>query len=178
MDHKYRVYHEHQLTSQTPRDRTDTQPLGHGSHYAYDHLDRARLSMQQCPISLQKAGVTGDTVELSPGSAPRMPIGSDVTLPDPAVIGTRFCGTVLKMGGNRSRTPALGDDPGRRCRRRRGDVLLILLTGLAVGLMGQAGKKLVGLWHAFGLLNRRVLRRPASLASHIDVHSQVLSQSC
>src|SRR5215510_8150349 len=114
-------------------------------------------------MGLQKVRVTDDTVELSPGSAPRMAIRTNIALPDPAKIGARFRRTVLGKGVDRPRTPALGSDQRRQRRRWPVDMLWALLTGLTVGLMGQAGKRFVGFRRAFGLLSRWVLRRQASL---------------
>jgi hypothetical protein len=65
-----------------------------------------------------------------------MAVRADIAMPDPAIIGARFLGTVMAMGFCRSGAPALGGDQERRCRWELVDVLLALLTGFAVGPFG------------------------------------------
>src|SRR5262249_8077302 len=96
-------------------------------------------------MGLQKVRVTGDTVELSPGSAPRMAIGADIALPDPTIIEAHGLGTILGMGVDRPRTPALARDQRRRRRRGPGAGLLGLLPRLGGGGVWAVRPKVCGL---------------------------------
>src|SRR5262249_46756066 len=105
-----------------------------------------------------------------PSPTPWMAVRPEITLPDPAIIGARFIGTVRVMGVNRSRASARGCN--LRWGGQRGLVagLLALLTGLAVGLFGQASKRLRDFGRPYGQLRERVLRCLALLPRPIRDH--------
>jgi hypothetical protein len=120
--------------------RPNTQAFGQSHDCAHDPLGRSRFAIQERTVRLQKVGITHDAVELAPGPTPGMAIRADIALPDPALRGARFGGTVRMIGVDRSWAPALGDEPSRRGQWWLIDVMLLLLTGCAVRLLGQAAK--------------------------------------
>jgi hypothetical protein len=58
-----------------------------------------------------------------------MAVGADIALPDPAIIGARFVGTVMMMGVDRSWAASPGSPQRWRGQRGLVDMLLALLTG-------------------------------------------------
>jgi len=102
----------------------------------HDVLGRYGLAVKERVVRFEEIGVTDYAVELLPSPTTRMAVGADITVPDPAIIGARFRGTVLGMGVDRSRTSSLVSDQGWWGRGGLVKVLLTLLTGCAVGLVG------------------------------------------
>ena len=97
-------------------------------------------------------------MELSPSPTPWMAVRPEITLPDPAIIGARFIGTVMLMSVDRSWASTRGRN--QRWGGQQGLVagLLAVLTGLAGGLFGQASKRLRDFGRSYGPLRERVLR--------------------
>ena len=114
----------------------NAQAFSQSGDYGYDPLSRERLTVKERTVRFEAIRVTDHAVDLSPSSTTRMAVGANITVPDPAVIGARFRGTVLGLGVDCSRTSSLAGDQGRRGQRGLVKVLLILLTGCTVGLLG------------------------------------------
>src|SRR5262249_40544417 len=122
--------------------RADTQSFGQSRDRAHDPLGRVELAIKGRAVRFEKIGITDHAVELPPGPTPRMAVRADIAPSDPAIIRACFVRTVLVMGVYSSGASALGSDHGRRGKRGPINVMLVLLTRIAVRLVGQAGKGL------------------------------------
>jgi len=110
-------------------------------------------------LGLLKVALTLETIQLTPGTATWMAIGSDVATARPPLIRTVGMGAEMPRGLHLARPSPRGDDAGWRAPGRLGDVLVGLLTGGTRGLAGEARKGLgltvaLGQW-AWGLRYRR-----------------------
>jgi hypothetical protein len=92
----------------------NAQAFSHSGDRLHDTLGRSGLPIQGHTVRFEEIGVTDNTVELSPAHTTRMAVRTDITLPDPAIIGALLVVTVMDMSIDRSRTPALGGDEGQR----------------------------------------------------------------
>src|SRR5713101_6689530 len=98
--------------------------------------------MEQRAVCLQKVPVTGGAVQLAPGSAAGMPVGTEIAPAHPAPIGAVWIRAEMSRGVHLARASPAGDD------RRRGGgwqsswSLCRLLTGRTVRLPGETRKRL------------------------------------
>src|SRR5262249_54224982 len=79
---------------------------------------------------------------LPPGAATRMPVGTEIAQPHPALIGAVGLGAEVERGVHLVRPSPRGHEAGWRAPRRLGYVLVGLLTGGTRGLAGKARKRL------------------------------------
>jgi hypothetical protein len=93
-----------------PSDGAQTEPFGHGGHHPHDPLGSVCFAIEEGPVGLQKVGLTHETVQRSPGATPWMAIGAEIPASGPAIIRTRFRGTVMRMEIQLARSPPLGCD--------------------------------------------------------------------
>src|SRR5262249_13343226 len=93
-----------------PRDCAAAEPFGQGGHHPHDPLGGVGFAIEEGTVGLQKVGLTHDAVQLSPGATPWMTIGADITASGPAIIRTRFRGTVMRMDIQLARSPSPGCD--------------------------------------------------------------------
>ena len=104
--------------------------------------------MEDRPAGFREVAVAGDTLQLPPGLAARMAIGTDVAVSQPAVIGTiRLWTEVSVRVDNPSATSGEGDHRRGRTRRLRTSVGS-LLTGRAERFVEEADEG-CGLFGAF-----------------------------
>src|SRR6266849_10982049 len=96
--------------------------------------------MEQRAVCLQKVPVTGGAVQLAPGAAAGMPVGTEIAPAHPAPIGAVWMRAEMPRGVHLARASSCGGHAGWWCagglRVRRG----CLRTGLAVGLVREARK--------------------------------------
>src|SRR6266852_5098884 len=78
--------------------RPNAQTFRHSGDRVHDVLGRYGLAVKERVVRFEEIGVTDYAVELLPSPTTRMAVGADITVPDPAIIGARFRGTVLGMG--------------------------------------------------------------------------------
>src|SRR5262249_59647560 len=107
----------------------NAQAFSHSGDRPHDALGRSGLPIQGRAVRFEEIGVTDNPVELSPAPPTRMAVRTDIALPDPAIIGARFRGTVLVMGVDRSWPSPLGNEQGRRGRWWVVDMIPALFTG-------------------------------------------------
>src|SRR5215470_2091984 len=108
---QYRV----RIDSKHPGHRANAQPFGQGSDHLHEKLGRYSLAGKESPMGFKKVGVTGNALELAPGATTRMAVRTEIALPGPAIVGTRFLWTVMAGGvPDHSWTPALGNEQRRR----------------------------------------------------------------
>src|SRR5438128_11572212 len=98
--------------------------------------------MQRGAMGLQHEVATGGAVQLPPGTATGMAIGTDIPAPHQAIIATVRIGAEVVRGVHLARAAARGYDAGWRATGRLGSVLVGLLTGGTRGLAGEARKRL------------------------------------
>jgi len=98
--------------------------------------------MKDRPEALQKVAATGDAEQLPPGAPIGMAIGAEIAPAHPAPVRTVRMGTA--MGRGIDLTGASSRHHHTRWRRRRGlwSGSAGLLTGVAVGRVGETGKGL------------------------------------
>src|SRR5262245_7359959 len=152
------------------------QAFGQGGYYLHDPVGRSEFAIEKRAMRFKEIGVTDHAVELPPSPTPRMTVRTDIDTSHPAIVSACFHWTELSMGVDRSRAPSLGGEPRWWRQRRLGDVIRVLLTGLAGRLFSQAGKGLGGVWWFLGLLSRQVFRRLPSLSHPIREHQ--LPEQC
>src|SRR5215813_532075 len=99
--------------------------------------------MQRRAMRLKKIPVTCAAIELSPGTATRMPVGRDIAQPEPAPIATVGIGTEMLRGVDVT-AAASGRSHGRKWKRRglQPGNLDRLLTSNATGFPGETRKRL------------------------------------
>src|SRR2546426_5582713 len=107
-------------------------------------------------MRFEEIRVTDYAVQLPPETTAGMAVGAEIAPSHPAIIGARFLGTVLGLGVDRARAPALRDDQRRRGRQWRADGRLGLLAGRAGWACGQTNKRVEGFWSSGGPPGRRL----------------------
>src|SRR4029453_10762713 len=120
----------------------DAQALRQCAHCPHQLLGRHALSMQRGAMGLLEVAATARAMQLSPGAAVGMPVGTYIAQPEPAAIATGGSGTEIARGVPLAAAAACGDDGGWRgtggLRARRGGVL----TQGTGRLVGEACKRL------------------------------------
>jgi hypothetical protein len=101
--------------------------------------------MEDRAMGLQKVAAIAAAMELPPGAAAGMAIGADVAQTGPAAIATIRGGTEMVRGVDLTAAPPEEDELGWRSAGRLSAQVAVLLTDLAMGLVGQSGKGF-GLW--------------------------------
>jgi hypothetical protein len=96
--------------------------------------------MQEGPVCFGEIPVASHALQLAPGLAAGMTIGTDVATAKPAVIGAIRIGTKVSLGVDG--TPAASGEGDHRGRRPwcRGAFINPLLTGFAQRFMDQTGE--------------------------------------
>ncbi len=134
LQHRVRVHFEH------PGDRADAQPFGQGAHGPHQQVGRDALAMKQRPVRFEHVAATAGAIQLAPGAAVGMTVGTDIAQPHPAPIGTVRMGAEVRRRVHLARAAARGHDAGWRATGRLGSMLVGLLTGGTGGLAGEARK--------------------------------------
>ena len=93
-------------------------------------------------MRLKKISVTGAAIELSPGTATGMTVGTDIAQPHPAPRGTGRMGAEVRRCVHLARAAARGDDAGWRATGWLGAVRGGLFTGGTQGRAGEPRKRL------------------------------------
>jgi hypothetical protein len=75
-----------------PRGGADAQPLSQARQYPHDQLHGHLFAMEDCAMMLGKVAFARSAVELAPGTATGMAIGTEVAQPEPATIATARMG--------------------------------------------------------------------------------------
>src|SRR5262249_33111059 len=88
----------------------------------------------------QKVPVPGGAVQLAPGSAAGMPVGTEIAPAHPAPIGAVWIRAEMARGVDLTAASPCGDEARWRGTGCWGTGLNSLCTGVAVGLMGESGK--------------------------------------
>jgi hypothetical protein len=86
--------------------------------------------------------ITARAMQLAPGAAVGVTVGTDIAEPSPAPIGTVRMGTAMLRGLHLARPSPRGHDAGWRATGRLGCGRVSLLTGGTGGLAGEARKRL------------------------------------
>src|SRR5262249_5629086 len=84
----------------------------------------------------------GGAVQLAPGTAVGVTVGTEIAEPDPALIRTVWMGTEVRRRVHLARAAARGHEAGWRATGRLRSVRVGLLTGGTRGLAGEARKRL------------------------------------
>jgi hypothetical protein len=85
--------------------------------------------------------VTGHALQLAPGLAAGRPLGAEMAASEPAVIGAIRLGTAVRVRVDGAPSPSGEGHDGRwRAKRCLGAWIGPLLTGLAAGVVDQAGE--------------------------------------
>lgn len=92
MQHGIGVYLE------DPRGGADAQPLSQACQDPYDQLHGHLFAMQEGAMMLRKIAFARGAMELSPGTATGMAVGTEVAQPEPAAIATARMGAEM-LGG-------------------------------------------------------------------------------
>src|SRR5438093_8578781 len=123
-------------------DRTNPQAFRQRAHRPHELFRRHARAMQWRAVGLLEITATAGAMQLSPRATARMPVGPNITQPEPAAIATVGIGTEMARGMHLAAAAARGDDVGwwgtGGLRARRGGVL----TRIARGLVGEARKGL------------------------------------
>src|SRR5215813_9208511 len=104
--------------------------------------------MKERAMGFEKIASTTAAIQLSPGATAGMSVGADITSPKPAAIATGGIGTELVGGVDVAAAATCRDKAWGRGTGRLMVWLDGLLTGVTVGLAGQADKG-CGLSRAF-----------------------------
>src|SRR2546421_6330221 len=100
------------------------------------------LAMQRRPMGLLEVAATAGAMQLAPGTAVGVSVGTDIAEPYPAPIVAVGLGAEVERGVHLARPSPRGHDAGWRAPGRLGAVLVGLLTGGTGGLAGEARKRL------------------------------------
>src|SRR5712691_9027788 len=125
-----------------PGHSADAQTFRQGTNRPHEEVRRDALPMHGRALGLLTVALTLETIQLTPGTATWMAIGSDVATARPPLIRTVGMGAEMPRGLHLARPSPRGDDAGWRAPGRLGDVLVGLLTGGTRGLAGEARKRL------------------------------------
>src|SRR5262249_27449618 len=107
-------------------------------------------------MGLLEVAATAGAMQLAPGAAVGVTVGTDIAEPHPAPIGTGGLRAELQRRVHLARAATRGDDAGWWGAGRLGAWHSGLRAGLAVGLVGEARKglrdprALTGWWHELG----------------------------
>src|SRR5262249_5426081 len=96
----------------------DAQAFRQHAHRPHQLLGRHALAMQGRAMGLLEVAATAGAMQLAPGAAVGMPIGRDITQPEPATIRTVGIGT--EMPGGVDLGPATSRRDAAWCRGTRG----------------------------------------------------------
>src|SRR5438132_13063622 len=91
---------------------TDAQALCQRAHRPHQLLGRHALAMQRGAMGLLEVTFTAGAIQLAPGTAARMAIGTQVAPADPAAIRTVRVRAEVCRGVHLARAAARGDDTG------------------------------------------------------------------
>src|SRR5712692_85009 len=120
---------------------------------------------------LLEVAATAGAMQLAPGTAVGVSVGTDIAEPYPAPIVAVGLGAEMERGVHLARPSPRGHDAGWRATGRLGSVLVGLLTGGTGGLAGEARKRLrvagaLARWQDglhWSPLCRSALARPGSM---------------
>src|SRR5215831_21092023 len=114
LQHGSRVDLEH------PRRASNTQAFGQARDHVHDELDRYPLAIKDGATMLGEVAVAGGTVELTPWTTVRMPVGTEIPQPQPTPVVTGGMGAEMPGGIDLTRPPVGWGHWSRTQRRRWG----------------------------------------------------------
>src|SRR6516225_7545439 len=154
-----------------PGHGTNAQALSQRAHRPHQHVERDALAMQRRAMGLLKVAATAGAMQLAPGTAVGVAVGTDIAEPYPASIVAVGLGAEVERGVHLARPSPRGHNAGWRAPGRLEAVRVALLTGSTGGRAGEARKRLrvagALAWWQDGLhwspLGRSALARPSSM---------------
>jgi len=96
-----------------PRCALDAQAFSQTREDTHDELHRGAFAMKDRAVGFVVVSVAGDTLQLPPGTATGMPIGTQVAASEPAMVGTIQGPTEVRLGVDSPLASAGEADEGR-----------------------------------------------------------------